>query len=1234
MRKYFIFISSIILALSGAGFLLLAQGGQESASYPDAREYAPNFWFDSEEKYYPTDPLDFYYDESGNELPGKTAVAEYDKLSLDEKLDTAKIFYKVDDTGNEFVYQYWLFYVMNNYENGHYGDWESVFVFVDKESRNINKVVGSAHGSGNKLNNPENKSVWVYIGNGSHASCPVEIRGRACDSNIWEAREGWDSNGRTLDSSDLKIISLDQSYIDRFGDGASFDKQKSPTIGVNPYKVFGLDKTDIPFVNIVDTKKEKYLNPPLVGNYFGKTPTFAWEKEEYKNPEKILESTPTKIAKKVGGFFEGVGSAIAGVGKTITLPASKFLIASVTRKDDPTQADPVALGEVSASIPQDTNIINQNVSTRSPPPNVREGPALPAGRAGEESYSERSVPPLRPSGSAGQDAPNPVQLEASEAGPLEPVVGSSDPTTAPSDDGAETEFAFVKKVIDGDTVELASGQRVRYVGIDTPEDLLECYAEQAKQRNKSLVEEKRIILLKAPNHNDKDKYDRLLRFVWLDYYQDGVIDSADTFVNLDLVERGYARVNNFGETHEYEHRFESAEAEAERLELGLWGKACNEQLETIKEISRDIVQTAEKIAEDLGGEIPTLRQAQGELTSTLRPFEIAPNVFMFPPSSSGGSAPTPAPTPTPIPTPAPEPEATTTTRIVINEIQAGDAEFVELYNQFSSAKSLAGYYFSYYSSSKTAWNDPWRNQKFPDAAAIPANSYFLIGLKDYLSSAGNPNADWQPYTSAQISNTAGTIAIFPFDPSATTSEAAYAGRIDAVGWGAGLTLYEQSPASAPDSGKSITRDSSHSDGDNNSSDFSQSASSTPINSSGTGYDSNFSYTPLWGMYQKDAKHSGLATLAGPAWTSSSQATSSWTFQMTNGSGANTGGRAQAVIDYAGNIYATDSYGIVHKIISSGVEQWAFNPDDQSGVGQGFAGSSPALSFDSSRIYSVYTDNTERKLWIFSIKTSDGSLDWKYASSEDGHGQDLSSPILDSSGAVYYASRQSIYSVSSSGILNWETNLSPSRLGLVIPAIDSGYIYVSGKVSNNAGDRYIWKLNTSDGSEVWKKNPTGNNALANGVSINAEGTIYTGGYLNMGKSGLFAISATDGSKLWSNNIGDSPSTNLPNFDTNGNIYLGIITTQNSGLFQKVLASAIGAAQWIFGPEEPSIAQYPAVIDSQNRVYTGAKNKYIYALKTEDGTEIWKYQLYGEPVGFAVGKDVVYAVSYDGKVHALK
>ena len=53
------------------------------------------------------------------------------------------------------------------------------------------------------------------------------------------------------------------------------------------------------------------------------------------------------------------------------------------------------------------------------------------------------------------------------------------------------EQALVIRVIDGDTVELADGRRVRYLGIDTPESG-EYYAENAIARNAELVEGKTL----------------------------------------------------------------------------------------------------------------------------------------------------------------------------------------------------------------------------------------------------------------------------------------------------------------------------------------------------------------------------------------------------------------------------------------------------------------------------------------------------------------------------------------------------------------------------------------------------------------------------------------------------------------------------------------------------------------------------------------------------------------------
>jgi micrococcal nuclease len=88
----------------------------------------------------------------------------------------------------------------------------------------------------------------------------------------------------------------------------------------------------------------------------------------------------------------------------------------------------------------------------------------------------------------------------------------------------------VVRVIDGDTIEIAGGAHVRYIGMDTPEiySEVEFYGPKAKAKNIELVEGKLVTLEK--DVSETDKYGRLLRYV----YVDGV------FVNGELVRRGYA----------------------------------------------------------------------------------------------------------------------------------------------------------------------------------------------------------------------------------------------------------------------------------------------------------------------------------------------------------------------------------------------------------------------------------------------------------------------------------------------------------------------------------------------------------------------------------------------------------------------------------------------------------------------------------------------------------------------
>lgn len=124
-------------------------------------------------------------------------------------------------------------------------------------------------------------------------------------------------------------------------------------------------------------------------------------------------------------------------------------------------------------------------------------------------------------------------------------------------------FVKVKKIIDGDTIQIEGGEKVRYIGIDTPETVdprksVGCFGKEASNKNKELVEGKIVKLVKDVSENDK--YKRLLRYVWV----------GDIFVNDYLVRQGYATAVTFPPDIRYQKQFRNAQQEAKTKNLGLW----------------------------------------------------------------------------------------------------------------------------------------------------------------------------------------------------------------------------------------------------------------------------------------------------------------------------------------------------------------------------------------------------------------------------------------------------------------------------------------------------------------------------------------------------------------------------------------------------------------------------------------------------------------------------------------
>jgi len=119
------------------------------------------------------------------------------------------------------------------------------------------------------------------------------------------------------------------------------------------------------------------------------------------------------------------------------------------------------------------------------------------------------------------------------------------------------------RVVDGDTIVLDGNEKVRLIGVDTPETKdprkpVQYFEKEAYEFTKKLVRGKRVRL--EFDQNKTDKYGRTLAYVYL---EDG------TFLNAEIIKQGYGfAYTNF--PFRYLGEFRQYEREAREGERGLW----------------------------------------------------------------------------------------------------------------------------------------------------------------------------------------------------------------------------------------------------------------------------------------------------------------------------------------------------------------------------------------------------------------------------------------------------------------------------------------------------------------------------------------------------------------------------------------------------------------------------------------------------------------------------------------
>lgn len=210
-----------------------------------------------------------------------------------------------------------------------------------------------------------------------------------------------------------------------------------------------------------------------------------------------------------------------------------------------------------------------------------------------------------------------------------PTTTKNQTQSSPNTISPEQYWHKVTKVVDGDTVKaLIDGQEqtIRIIGIDTPESTIEheCYGDEASAKAKEFLTGKWIQIQADSTQDNKDKYSRLLRYV---YFDNG------TDFGKRLIEEGYAYEYTYSKPYKHRDDYLATQAYSKSKPFGLWKKeTCNGQKTKVQ--------------------------------------------------SAPVSAPTPAPTPAPstVPAPAPAPVTNSSSAYYANCTEARNAGVAPIYS--------------------------------------------------------------------------------------------------------------------------------------------------------------------------------------------------------------------------------------------------------------------------------------------------------------------------------------------------------------------------------------------------------------------------------------------------------------------------------------------------------------------------------------------------------------------------
>ena len=276
------------------------------------------------------------------------------------------------------------------------------------------------------------------------------------------------------------------------------------------------------------------------------------------------------------------------------------------------------------------------------------------------------------------------------------------------------------------------------------------------------------------------------------------------------------------------------------------------------------------------------------------------------------------------------------------------------------------------------------------------------------------------------------------------------------------------------------------------------------------------------------------------------------------------------------------------------------------------------------VYAVYYD----KGTVFALDDNTGAQKWKF----QAEGGTIESTPAMSNGSIYVGSDDAyVYKIdTSSGSMIWRSTVYGGMYSSSL--VYNGRVYIG----TNGGDFYA--LDEGTGNHAWSlKNVTQSTAAA------WDGKIYVGtyGYLDTAKTlagisssqsviehGVFyALDDTTGAVVWSYDIGDDYIHSSPSI-YNGTVY---VAAHNGTLY--AFDASTGRVKWKFDLGYVTDAS-PSIDSATGTVFIGTFGGHIFALDAGNGSIKWISAYYG-PIyaSAAVSGKVLYGATQDGILFAL-